>query len=173
EAMACGATVVASRVGGLATTIQHGVTGVLVPPRDEVALASAIASLLADTPRRRILGAQAARWAQSFSWPSVARALIDLYEELVPDLRQPAPPPVSERPPADPPRSQTVVALAKRHVGAPYRWGGSSPSGFDCSGLVRYVYAQVGVELPHNAAQQYRLGTPVTRDGLEPGDLVF
>ena len=95
EAMACGATVVASRVGGLATTIQHGVTGVLVPPRDEVALASAISSLLADTPRRRILGAQAARWAQSFSWPSVARALIDLYEELVPDLRQPAPRPVS------------------------------------------------------------------------------
>ena len=46
-------------------------------------------------------------------------------------------------------------------------------SGFDCSGLVRYVYAQVGVSLPHNAAQQYRLGTPVARESLEPGDLVF
>ena len=95
EAMACGATVVASRVGGLATTIQDGITGVLVPPRDDVALASAIGSLLADAVRRRALGAQAARWAQSFSWPSVARALIDLYEELVPDLRRPAPAPVS------------------------------------------------------------------------------
>ena len=70
-------------------------------------------------------------------------------------------------------RGQTVVALAKRHVGAPYRWGGSSPSGFDCSGLVRYVYAQVGVSLPHNAVQQYRLGMPVARASLEPGDLVF
>jgi cell wall-associated NlpC family hydrolase len=58
-------------------------------------------------------------------------------------------------------------------VGAPYRWGGSSPAGFDCSGFVRYVYAQVGVSLPHNAAKQYRLGTPVSRDNLEPGDLVF
>jgi cell wall-associated NlpC family hydrolase len=68
---------------------------------------------------------------------------------------------------------QAVVALAKRQVGAPYRWGGSNPSGFDCSGLVRYVYAQVGVALPHNAAQQYRLGTPIGRESLAPGDLVF
>ena len=86
EAMACGAAVVASRVGGLATTIQDGVTGVLVPPRDEVALAGAIASLLADEPRRRALGRLAARWAQGFAWPSVARALVDVYDELVPDL---------------------------------------------------------------------------------------
>jgi len=86
EAMACGAAVVASRAGGLATTIQDGVTGVLVPPRDEVALASAIASLLADASRRRTLGRLAARWAQSFAWPSVARALVELYDELVPDL---------------------------------------------------------------------------------------
>jgi len=81
-------------------------------------------------------------------------------------------PSVSERP-ADLDHGQRVVAIAKKHVGAPYRWGGSSPSGFDCSGFVRYVYGQVGVELPHNAAQQYRLGTPVARDQLEPGDLVF
>jgi cell wall-associated NlpC family hydrolase len=70
-------------------------------------------------------------------------------------------------------RGQTVVAVAKQYLGTPYRWGGSSPSGFDCSGLVRYVYAQVGVSLPHSAARQYRLGTPVTRASLEPGDLVF
>ena len=70
-------------------------------------------------------------------------------------------------------RGRTVVAVAKQYVGAPYRWGGSSPEGFDCSGLVRYVYAQVGVSLPHNAAQQFRLGTAVTREDLEPGDLVF
>jgi D-inositol-3-phosphate glycosyltransferase len=97
EAMACGATVIASRVGGLATTIQDGVTGVLVPPRDDVALAAAIGSLLADGTRRRTLGSQAARWAHSFAWPTVARALIELYEELVPDLRRPAPAQVGAR----------------------------------------------------------------------------
>jgi D-inositol-3-phosphate glycosyltransferase len=87
EAMACGAPVVASRVGGLATTIQDGVTGVLVPPRDDVALAAAIASLLGDETRRATLGRQAARWVQSFAWPSVTRMLLDVYAELVPDLR--------------------------------------------------------------------------------------
>ena len=86
EAMACGATVVASRVGGLATTIQHGITGVLVPPRDDAALAAAIASLLADAPRRRSLGRHATRWAQGYAWPSVARALVEVYDELVPGL---------------------------------------------------------------------------------------
>jgi len=86
EAMACGATVVASRVGGLATTIQSGITGVLVPPRDDAALAAAIASLLADAPRRRSLGRHATRWAQGYAWPSVARALVEVYDELVPGL---------------------------------------------------------------------------------------
>jgi cell wall-associated NlpC family hydrolase len=80
---------------------------------------------------------------------------------------------VVEPAPADSSIGRTVAALAKRHVGAPYRWGGASPSGFDCSGFVCYVYGQVGLSLPHNAAKQYRLGSPVTRDGLEPGDLVF
>lgn len=60
-----------------------------------------------------------------------------------------------------------------QYQGAPYRWGGEEPSGFDCSGFVRYVYAQIGISLPHNAAKQYQLGTPVTRSDLKPGDLVF
>ena len=67
-----------------------------------------------------------------------------------------------------------MVAIAKRYLGIPYRWGGASPAtGFDCSGFVMYVYAQVGVSLPHNAAAQYRYGRAVSRANLAPGDLVF
>ncbi|HEY0388251.1 MAG TPA: NlpC/P60 family protein [Gaiellales bacterium] len=66
-----------------------------------------------------------------------------------------------------------AVAIAEQYLGVPYVWGGASPSGFDCSGLTMYVYAQLGVSLPHNAAAQYGMGSPVPRDALEPGDLVF
>ena len=67
-----------------------------------------------------------------------------------------------------------VVPIAMRYLGVPYRWGGASPgTGFDCSGLVLYVYAQIGISLPHNAAMQFGTGTPVSRDELLPGDLVF
>jgi peptidoglycan DL-endopeptidase CwlO len=73
-----------------------------------------------------------------------------------------------------PPSQYTgVVGIAMRYLGTPYVWGGSSPAGFDCSGFVAYVYGQHGVSLPHNAAAQYSYGTPVSRDQLEPGDLVF
>jgi peptidoglycan DL-endopeptidase CwlO len=74
---------------------------------------------------------------------------------------------------APPSRYGGVVGIAMRYLGIPYVYGGSSPSGFDCSGFVMYVYAQIGVSLPHNAAAQYGYGTPVSRDQLQPGDLVF
>jgi cell wall-associated NlpC family hydrolase len=66
-----------------------------------------------------------------------------------------------------------VVRIATRYLGVPYVWGGASPAGFDCSGLVTHVFARVGVSIPHNAAQQYRHGAAVSRARLEPGDLVF
>jgi cell wall-associated NlpC family hydrolase len=66
-----------------------------------------------------------------------------------------------------------VVGIAMRYLGTPYVWGGASPSGFDCSGFTMYVYAQVGVSLPHNAAAQYGYGSPVSSGDLQPGDLVF
>jgi peptidoglycan DL-endopeptidase CwlO len=76
--------------------------------------------------------------------------------------------------PSPPPASHGgVVGIAMQYLGTPYVYGGASPSGFDCSGFIMYVYAQVGVSLPHNAAAQYGHGTPVDRSQLQPGDLVF
>ncbi len=68
-----------------------------------------------------------------------------------------------------------VVAIALQYLGVPYLWAGATPSGFDCSGLVKYVFAQMGISLPHNAAAQfhYHGAVSVPRDQLEPGDLVF
>lgn len=103
----------------------------------------------------------------------------------------PAPPPAIAAPPTTPPPAsrapaatipspsqavpghQDAASVALRYVGVPYLWGGSSPAGFDCSGLVSYVFAQLGITLPHYAAAQWTLGTPVTIDQLQPGDLVF
>ncbi len=66
-----------------------------------------------------------------------------------------------------------AAQIALRYLGVKYVWGGASPDGFDCSGLVMYVYAQIGIPLPHFAAAQYTLGAAVPRDQLQPGDLVF
>ena len=100
----------------------------------------------------------------------------------------PPPPPAAPRPEsqlgivADTPdgpaaipaaRFSAVIEIASRYLGVPYVWGGASPSGFDCSGFILYVYAQVGVTLPHHAATQYQYGSPIAKAALEPGDLVF
>jgi cell wall-associated NlpC family hydrolase len=66
-----------------------------------------------------------------------------------------------------------VVGIAMQYLGVPYVWGGASPSGFDCSGFSMYVFAQIGVSLPHHAASQYGMGAAVSKDELQAGDLVF
>jgi cell wall-associated NlpC family hydrolase len=66
-----------------------------------------------------------------------------------------------------------VVRAAWRAVGVPYRWGGSSLHGFDCSGLTRWVYGQVGVSIPHYSVAQWSYGRRASRRALAPGDLLF
>jgi cell wall-associated NlpC family hydrolase len=88
----------------------------------------------------------------------------------------PSPPPAAPQPPPAPSAGRghpEAAAIAARYLGVPYRWGGASPAGFDCSGLVMYVYAQIGVSLPHYTVAQYHMGVAVSRDELQPGDLVF
>jgi cell wall-associated NlpC family hydrolase len=86
----------------------------------------------------------------------------------------PAPTSYLPAPPAgDSGKGVQAVAIAMQYLGIPYVWGGASPSGFDCSGLTMYVYAQLGISLPHYAAAQYGMGYAVGRDQLQAGDLVF
>jgi cell wall-associated NlpC family hydrolase len=65
-----------------------------------------------------------------------------------------------------------VADLAQGQVGARYRWGGMSPAGFDCTGFVKWVYGQFGVDLPRNEAGQLASGPRVGADDLQPGDLL-
>lgn len=80
----------------------------------------------------------------------------------------PAPPP-----PAVSGKAAVAVKTAMDQIGKPYRWGGSGPSSFDCSGLTRYAWLAAGVSLPHSSAAQKRVLPSVPLDRLQPGDLVF
>jgi cell wall-associated NlpC family hydrolase len=67
---------------------------------------------------------------------------------------------------------ERAATLAVRMVGTPYRWGGESPGGFDCSGLVRWAYLQFGINLPHHSAALNGVGEAVSRSNLESGDIL-
>jgi cell wall-associated NlpC family hydrolase len=84
----------------------------------------------------------------------------------------PEPSPIPSDRPGDLPLSP-VVGTALSLQGAPYRNGGSDPSGFDCSGFVAYVFAQQGLAVPRTVSELYDAGREISPDALEPGDLVF
>lgn len=92
-------------------------------------------------------------------------SIVTAAESYGADESTPAPPPMAA--------GGDVVSIAMQYLGVPYVWGGTSPSGFDCSGLVQYVYAQVGISLPRVASAQYGAGQDIGYSELAPGDLVF
>lgn len=76
--------------------------------------------------------------------------------------------------PRKPTLGERAARIALEAVGVPYRWGGSSPtSGFDCSGLVYWAYARLGIEVPHSSYALYDLGRRVARTRMKPGDVLF
>jgi peptidoglycan DL-endopeptidase CwlO len=155
---------------------------------ERAASKASIESRLAD--RRRLLSSirteiaqiRAAEQRRQAELARQARARAAAPEPLIPELAstgsssaESSAPTVVEAPlPSAPPsRYGGVVGIAMQYLGTPYVYGGASPSGFDCSGFIMYVFSQIGVSLPHNAAAQYGYGTPVDRSQLQPGDLVF
>ena len=87
EAMACGSPVIASRVGGLTTTVRDGLTGYLVPESDPSALAERINRVLADRELRALMGREGVRWAAQHRWPCVAEAICRVYAAFAPEAR--------------------------------------------------------------------------------------
>jgi cell wall-associated NlpC family hydrolase len=100
--------------------------------------------------------------AFSLAAPAVA-ATPPVPDERTRNLSEPAPT-----------SGERVARIAVKAVGVPYRWGGESPeTGFDCSGLVRWAYGRIGIELPHNSYALYSVGRSVPRARMEPGDVLF
>jgi cell wall-associated NlpC family hydrolase len=123
--------------------------------REQAAAAAAKARLEAEIAARKAAAQAAQQQAQqSTSAPVVT------------------PPPPVNIPIGSPGAGHAAAAsIALRYLGVPYVWGGASPSGFDCSGLVMYVYAQLGISLPHYTVAQWNATDPISSP--EPGDLVF
>lgn len=105
------------------------------------------------------------------------KALADLLaagraQQPVQHLPSPKAPGVSiEAPPTI--RGHRAAALVRQYLGTPYVWGGSKPGGFDCSGLVQYVYAKMGVRVPRTTYEQFKAGRPVPLGRLRAGDVLF
>lgn len=154
---------------------QEEILGTLAAEKAEIesqlaARQSVLASVEADVARMATEGTGAAPGTPAAGTAAGAPPGGSPAEPAPVAVDEPAPGPVYNPPP---PSTGGAVSIAMQYLGVPYVWGGASPSGFDCSGLVMHVYAQMGVYLPHSAAAQYYSGTPISYSQLAPGDLVF
>jgi cell wall-associated NlpC family hydrolase len=108
----------------------------------------------------------------TFALAALAAAVLAAPAGAIVDESERGPNAVVPRP--QPSLAERAVEIALDAVGTPYRWGGESPaSGFDCSGLVRWAYGRVGVDLPHNSYALYSEGRRVSSSGMRPGDILF
>jgi len=127
-----------------------------------------IDQLIAEQRRREAALAAQARARLAAQQLATTQAAVDAADTAFAESAIPT------APPPDGSRASQVVAISMQYLGIPYVWGGSSPAtGFDCSGFTSYVYAQIGISLPHHAASQYSYGVPVASSDLQPADLVF
>ena len=150
-----------------------------LPAVDTASLAAGALTALATAPQVTV----DAETEWSFDIPKV---------KLVKEVVAPPPPPVQTPPPASRDRDRStptpeknsgkvpqavegnaVLEMAARYVGVPYRSGGTSPKGFDCSGFTQYVYGKLGISLPRTTGAQKNAGTVVSRKNAKPGDLIW
>jgi peptidoglycan DL-endopeptidase CwlO len=129
--------------------------------------AAAAARLRAELAARRAAAARAAAAQQAApaSAPAAPATPPSTSGVVAPPVSVPVTPTGAGHPAA--------ASIAMRYLGVPYVWGGSSPRGFDCSGLVMYVYAQLGISLAHYTGAQWSATIPISQSQAQPGDLVF
>ena len=109
-------------------------------------------------------------------WAFICAAAAVLVGCSIEPYRPYRPPPqavVAPTPALVPPVGNEIAMRAISLLGRPYVWGGADLTGFDCSGLVRFIYDQVGIPVPRTAAEQFSAAKPIRLEGLEPGDLLF
>jgi cell wall-associated NlpC family hydrolase len=135
--------------------------------RERAARAAALARLRAQEEARK---AAAARAAQAQTQPSAPPTSSSSSSSSAPTV---VPPPVSVPTGSGGAGHPEAASIALHELGVPYVWGGASPSGFDCSGLVMWVYAQLGISLPHYTVAQWNASEPISQSDMQPGDLVF
>jgi cell wall-associated NlpC family hydrolase len=135
--------------------------------------AEAEARLRAELAARRAAAAQAAAAEQAARATAPSAPSAPSAPPAPPSTSGVTPPPVSV--PVTPTGTGHTAAasIAMRYLGVPYVWGGASPRGFDCSGLVMYVYAQLGISLAHYTGAQWSATIPISESQAQPGDLVF
>ena len=123
----------------------------------------------------QLIGERKARLAREAAARRAAARAAAAAQTPAPTTTTAAPVSPTSGPPAPPANSlgEQAVQIAMGELGVPYVWGGASPSGFDCSGLTMWVYAQLGIHLDHYTVSQFNAGPHVAESDLAPGDLVF